>query len=373
MLLRFVSHCGFVQPAGRRQKDENVAVYHSVSQCMMWLRVATVATLPAWKACKVQGLRKICVFRFFAAWSGTWAIEGLSWRWLRHVKSSSWKASLANRAGEDALHTAAPFGRDIFPEILEFWEIVELNIEFWPNRSRVKQEIQSINGSYFTTSQDSPKPSHPSHPSHPHHGDIFAAGLWSGGCTCRFLPETVENSARVGSRDSRCRCGVFWKGTWIGATVAANPWNLKSLGAEWLNGSYGLRASRLSPLKWCSCDIHVTWTWMTCDDIGWLCKFNILDCVEMNIQFVQCSHEFSSIFSKCALVDILWQDFLSVRSWRTGASTMESAGSGPLRSSARIQRGRGFWRINKCGAVWEDNWCYLMLPDGTCYISVSSL
>ena len=50
----------------------------------------------------------------------------------------------------------------------------------------------------------------------------------------------------------------------------------------------------------------------------------------------------------------LWQDFLSVRAWRTGASTMESAGSGPLRSSARIQRGRGFW-INKCGAVWEDN------------------
>ena len=268
MLLRFVSHSGFVQPAGRRQKDENVAVYHSVSQCMMWLRVATVATLPAWKACKVQGLRKICVFRFFAAWSGTWAIEGLSWRWLRHVKSSSWKASLANRAGEDALHTAAPFGRDIFPEILEFWEIVELNIEFWPNRSRVEQEIQSINGSYFTTSQDSPKPSHPSHPSHPHHGDIFAAGLWSGGCTCRFLPETVENSARVARRESPLRCRVFLERYLDWRYSCGKPLESqisRSWMAEWI-----LWASRFALIA-----IEMVFMWHSCDSkmwhgLGWL-------------------------------------------------------------------------------------------------------
>lgn len=72
----------------------------------------------------------------------------------------------------------------------------------------------------------------------------------------------------------------IWKGTWIGATVAANPWNLKSLGAEGLKGWMGCAwrlALRIAKLKWWMwhCDI-VTWTWMTYDDIGWLCKFNIL-------------------------------------------------------------------------------------------------
>ena len=189
-----------------------------------------------------------------------------------------------------------------------------------------------------------------------------------------FFLKPWRTQSRVSSLESRAsrqpplslsRFRVFWERYLDWRYSCGKPLESqisRSWMAEWLNGMLMLMRLALriaiemvNVTLWHSCDMDL-------DDLWW-------HWVTLQVQHFA-EQEISSMFSKCALVDILWQDFLSVRSWRTGASTMESAGSGPLRSSARIQRGRGFWRINKCVAVWEDNWCYLMVLAN---ISVSSL